>query len=158
MQAYQGEEFPAQARLKRKREFGKVMYRQQKAVGKHMVVLVAPRPKRGPKRSRLGIVCGVKVAKRAVRRHQIKRWVREFYRRELQQQLHGHDCVVLLRRDLPEEGHAAVQMELSHLIPKALEASAQPGSGRGPRRGKAARKWQQRQQGDSVQHQPKEQP
>ena len=59
MQAYHGQHFPGQARLKRKREFGRVMYRQQKAAGKFVVVLLAPRQKRGPQRSRLGLVCGV---------------------------------------------------------------------------------------------------
>lgn len=125
--------FPPEARLHDRRDYGRVFYRQQKAAGPHAVVLVAPRPRRGPRRARLGIMVSLKVHKRAVRRHQLKRWIRELFRRELQQPLHGWDAVVLLRRDLGEDGHAVLDAELRRLVPQALAAEAKPGTGRGRR-------------------------
>jgi ribonuclease P protein component len=127
------ESFRPEQRFHDGRDYGRVFYRQQKAAGRWLVVLVSPRPKRGPRRSRLGIMVSAKVAKKAVRRHQLKRWVREFFRTEGQHLVHGHDCCVLFRSDPPEDAHSQVDAELRRLMPKALVAEAKPGTGRGRR-------------------------
>lgn len=120
--------FPPAQRFHTGRDFGRVFHRQQKAAGRWIVVLVSPRPKRGPRRSRLGVMVSTKVAKSAVRRHTLKRWARELYRRELKQTLHGHDALVLFRSDPGADQHAAFDTELRKLVPKALAAEAKPGS------------------------------
>ena len=137
------EAFGPDRRLHNGREYGRVFYRQQKAAGRDVVVLVAPRPKRAPRRGRLGIMVSTKVAKRAVRRHQLKRWVREYFRRELKAIAHGWDVVVLFRRDPSgDDAHSKLDAELRRLVPKALAAEAKPGEGRGPRKGaNAAEVW-----------------
>ena len=128
--------FGPEHRFHDRRDYGRVFYRQQKAAGKYLVVLVLPRPDWAPKRSRLGIMVSTKVHKRAVRRHAIKRWIREVFRCELQQAHPGHDVVVVVRRDPPAEGYQSLRDELHRLLPKALAAQAKPGSGQGRRRGR----------------------
>jgi len=127
--------FPPESRLHNRRDYGRVFHRQQKAAGRDAVVLVAPRPRRGQGATgpRLGVMVSTKVAKRAVRRHQLKRWVRELFRREWRAELDDLDVVVLLRRD-PDCGHAVFDDELRRLLGKARASEARPGSGKRPRR------------------------
>lgn len=119
------ESFPPSMRFHHGRDYGRIMHRQQKAAGKHAVVLVAPRrgPDPGP---RLGIMVSTKVADTAVRRHQIKRWIREQFRRTLHQRAGNHDVVVLLRRDPPLDGHAVLDAEVADLLERALKAASVP--------------------------------
>lgn len=124
--------FPPTMRFHHGRDFGRVFHRQQKAAGRWVVVLVAPR-RHGP--PRLGIMVSTKVAKAAVRRHQLKRWVRELFRLRLVPLLGGHDLVVLFRSDPPEDGHRRLDDEILALLPKALAGAAQPRGGSGRRRG-----------------------
>ena len=77
---------------------------------------------------------GAKAVKTAVRRHQLKRWLRELFRTRLKAALIGHDCVVLLRNDPPEDCHARLDEEVSGLVTKALTTTAQPGQRGGRRR------------------------
>ena len=74
-----------------------------------------------------------KVHKRAVRRHQLKRWVREWFRREAKPLAEGFDVVVLFRSDPPQDGHAYVTKELRRLLNKAIKAE--------PDRSKQRKKW-----------------
>ncbi|TVR15311.1 MAG: ribonuclease P protein component [Planctomycetota bacterium] len=128
--------FPPSARLHTRREYGRVFYRQQKASARHLVLLLTPRQgKSEAQRPRLGIMVSTKVHKRAVRRHQLKRWVREWFRTTGQHHCPGHDMVVLFRSDPPADGHHRLIHELDHLLRKALAATPQPGSGR-PRKKK----------------------
>jgi ribonuclease P protein component len=128
--------FPPAARLHTGRDYGRVFYQQQKAGGRWAVLLLAPRSRKGARRARLGIMVNAKTGRTAVRRHQLKRWVREWFRTAAQERLAGHDAVVLFRADPPEDAHAAVVEELERLLPKALAAQPQPGSGKGPRKGR----------------------
>ena len=122
--------FPPSQRLHDRGDYGRVFHRRQQASGRWVSVLLAPRPKRGPRRARLGIMVGTKVHKRAVRRHELKRWVRECFRRELKGPLHGYDAVVLFRRDPPEDGHADLDAEIRRLLARALQATPKPRSRR----------------------------
>ncbi|MFW5846087.1 MAG: ribonuclease P protein component [Planctomycetota bacterium] len=126
------EGYPPSARLKLRREYGYLLKRQQKAVGRHVVLLAAPR--RQALRPRLGIMVSRKVSKSSPRRHQLKRWVRELFRRELQQQLPAVDLVVLFRRDLPRHGHALLDKEIRRLVEPALSAKATWGRDQDSRR------------------------
>ena len=59
-----------------------------------------------------------------MRRHQLKRWVVELFRRELRADLPAVDMLVLFRRDLPLDGHALLDREICGLIDQALHAKA----------------------------------
>ena len=111
--------FPPSARFHDRRDYGRAWHRGVKAHGRWCGVHLAPRPRRGGRGARLGITVSTKVHKRAVRRHQLKRWVRELFRRELRTRLHGLDLSVVFRRDPPPDGHAALDAELQHLVAKA---------------------------------------
>jgi ribonuclease P protein component len=120
--------FGPEHRLHDGRDYSRVFNRQQKAAGRHVVVLVRPRsPKESPE-GRVGVMIAVKTAKLAVRRHQLKRWVRELFRHELKGVAAGHDVVVLFRSDPPADAHPLIAQEIRHLLPKAIQGPAQPGS------------------------------
>ncbi|TVR47227.1 MAG: ribonuclease P protein component [Planctomycetota bacterium] len=119
---------PASARFHTKRDYGRVFYRQQKGSGRWCVVLLAPRQAHWTPPSRLGLMVSTKVHKHAVRRHQIKRWIREWFRTSGKQQATGFDVVVLVRSDPPVDGHAEFARDCQRSLEKALRASAQPGS------------------------------
>ena len=117
--------FSVAHRLRRRNDFKRVFRHQNKAAAKHVVVLVSRHgfKFRGP--GRLGVVVSSKVNKRAVRRHQLKRWVKELFRLELKQQTFGMDVVVLFRRDPPESGHAQIEKEIRQCLPKAIQVADQ---------------------------------
>ncbi len=129
--------FSPESRLHSNRDYGRVFHRQQKAAGKHTVVLLTPRPRQSgsgaPQPGRLGIMIGAKAVKTAVRRHQLKRWLRELFRTQLKEPLCGYDCVVLFRNDPPADCRTKLVTEVAALASKALLATAQPGQ-RGARR------------------------
>ncbi len=119
------ESFPPSMRFHHGRDYGRIMHRQQKAAGKHAVVLVALRRGVDPG-PRLGIMVSTKVADTAVRRHQLKRWIREQFRRTLRHRAGNHDIVVLMRRDPPVDGHALLDAEVAELLERALTATSAP--------------------------------
>ena len=123
--------YPPSARLHSGRDYSRIFNRQQKAAGKHVVVLACRRPPNAGAAARLGIVVSVKAVKLSVRRHQLKRWVRELFRTRLKEAAIEHDIVVLFRRDVPEDGHALLDNEIESLLPKALSAAPER---RDPRR------------------------
>ncbi|MFW5828874.1 MAG: ribonuclease P protein component [Planctomycetota bacterium] len=123
--------YPKRVRLRRRSDFTRVMRRQQKAVGRHLVVLIAPR-RSGP--ARLGVTVGLRVSKSSPRRHQLKRWVVECFRTSLQQRLVSVDLLVVFRRDFPRAGHGHLLAELERLVEPALAAPALWQRGRRPRR------------------------
>lgn len=123
--------FGPEHRLHDGRDYSRVFNRQQKAAGRHVVVLVRPRSPKESSEGRVGVMVAVKTASLAVRRHQLKRWVRELFRRELKIVAAGHDVVVLFRNDPPADAHVVIDQEIRHLLPKAITSAAQPG----PRRG-----------------------
>ena len=134
--ARKGQSFPPAMRFHHGRDYGRLFHRQQKAAGRWVVVLVAP--SRGAAvLPRLGVMISVKAAKTAVRRHQLKRWVRELFRTRLVERLGRHDLVVLFRSDPPADAHAQLDHEILSLLPKALAQNAQP-RGRGGRGGPPA--------------------
>jgi ribonuclease P protein component len=123
-------------RLHSNRDYGRVFNRQQKAAGRWLVLLLRPRGRPGepPGAARLGVMISAKTADTAVRRHLLKRWMREVFRLHLKETLAGHDAVVLFRSDPPAEARTELERELLALAPKALGATPQP-ERRGPRRG-----------------------
>ncbi len=116
--------FQPHQRLRTGRDYGRVMHKQQKAAGRNVVVLVAPRRLKGGAAApaRVGIMVSTKVSKLAVRRHQLKRWVRELFRTELKAHLTGWDVVVLFRSDPPAEGRRRLDEDIRALLTKAMHA------------------------------------
>jgi ribonuclease P protein component len=125
--------FGPEHRLHDGRDYSRVFNRQQKAAGRHVVVLVRPRSPKESQLGRLGVMIATKTADSAVRRHQLKRWIREIFRRELKTVAAGFDVVVLFRNDPPPDAHQKLDDEIRHLLPKAIASAAQPGPRRGPR-------------------------
>jgi ribonuclease P protein component len=119
---------PPSHRLHDGRDYSRVFNRQQKCAGRYVVVLLRPRESR-TSAARLGIMIAAKTVKTAVRRHQLKRWVRELFRTQLQHTLTGMDLVVLFRCDPPEFGHRELDGEIGELAARALTAKA-PSGGR----------------------------
>jgi len=123
--------FPPALRLHNDRDYSRVFNRQQKAAGPHLLLLLRPQQRTAagavPK-PRIGIMVSTKTASKAVRRHQLKRWVRELFRLTLreQPQLQGWDIVVLFRRDPPQDGHQLLAREVLDLLPRALGAAPKP--------------------------------
>jgi ribonuclease P protein component len=116
--------FPPSHRLHHGRDYSRVFNRQHKAAGRHVVVLLRAREERALD-ARLGIMVAVKTVSTAVRRHQLKRWVREFFRTRLHEVVRGYDVVVLFRADPPPEGHQLLSDEISALANKALATKPQ---------------------------------
>lgn len=128
--------FGPEHRLHSNRDYGRVFHRQQKAGGKYVVVLVNPRSRRSGGRPRLGVMMSAKAVRTSVRRHQLKRWVRELFRTRLKTVLDGFDAVVLFRSDPPEapDTHTRLDDEIAALAAKAVKATATPGQRGGRRR------------------------
>jgi ribonuclease P protein component len=131
--AAQDQSWGASHRLHSNRDYGRAFHRQQKAAGRMTVVLLSPRRNRAdgrPSEARLGVMVAAKTVKTAVRRHQLKRWVRELVRTRLQSTLLGWDTVVLFRQDPPDapDAHRRLDDEIVSLVTKALAAKPQPGS------------------------------
>lgn len=123
---------PPAARFHHGIDFSRAFDRGQKAGGRHCQVLLRPRGRHadgGQRCARLGIMVSTKVAALAVRRHTLKRWVRELFRTRLKQRLAGWDCAVVFRSDPPD--HAACDAEVLALLDRALAA---PAEGRARRR------------------------
>ncbi len=117
---------PPAARFHHGIDFSRAFDRGQKAGGRHCQVLVRPRGRQQdgqPRCARLGVMVSTKVAALAVRRHTLKRWVRELFRTRLQGRLDGWDCAVVFRSDPPD--HAACDGEVLELVERALAAQAQ---------------------------------
>jgi ribonuclease P protein component len=116
-------------------DYSRVFNRQQKAAGRWCVLLLRPRSAREGRTARLGVMVPGKAVRTAVRRHRIKRWVRELFRTRLKSTLAGHDAVVLLRADPVVQGsHAQLDAELISLVARALATQAHP-----QRRGRGGR-------------------
>ena len=128
--------FGPELRLHSNRDYGRCFHRQQKAAGRTCVVLVNPRSRRSGGRPRLGVMMSAKAVRTAVRRHQLKRWVRELFRTRLKTVLDGFDAVVLFRVDPPDvpEAHARLDEEIASLAAKVVTAQATPGQRGGRRR------------------------
>lgn len=128
--------FGPEHRLHSNRDYGRVFHRQQKAAGRHVVVLVNPRSRRSGGRPRLGVMMSAKAVRTSVRRHQLKRWVRELFRTRLKEVLAGFDAVVLFRSDVPDvpDAHQRLDDDLLALAAKAVKATATPGQRGGRRR------------------------
>jgi ribonuclease P protein component len=112
--------FARRNRLARRPDFLRVQERGRRLSGSSYLLLALPHPPpsssgAGPKRPRLGITVSKKVGK-AVVRNQVKRWVRESYRRMSGLVPAGMDLVVVARPSATGCGYRGTAAELRGLL------------------------------------------
>jgi ribonuclease P protein component len=108
--------FSREQRLTRRPDFLTIQERGRRVSGSSYLLLALPR--RAPSgllRARLGITVSKKVGK-AVVRNQVKRWVRESYRRMADLVPDGLDLVVVARPTATARGYRETASELRGLL------------------------------------------
>lgn len=101
--------FPAQARLKLKRDFYRVQTRGKKLYSEHFLIIVLPSASSA---SRLGITVTRKVDKRASARNRLKRRIREAFRGVRSKFTAAYDVVVIARRQACECENIEIEREI----------------------------------------------
>ncbi|MCS6971349.1 MAG: ribonuclease P protein component [Planctomycetota bacterium] len=129
--------FPPAARFHHGSDFTRAFAQGQRAHGAFCQLCLRARGRLSDGRTRcarLGIMVSSKVARTAVRRHTLKRWVRELFRLRLKERLAGWDCVIVFRADPPD--HAACDAEILTLLERLLgqQRERQRAAARFPRR------------------------
>jgi ribonuclease P protein component len=103
-------------RLRKRPDYLVVQERGRRVSGSSYLLLALPRPEAPDGAcARLGVTVSKKVGKASVR-NQVKRWVRESYRRMSDLAPQGTDLVVVARTSAPESGFAATTAELRGLL------------------------------------------
>jgi ribonuclease P protein component len=110
------ETFPRRLRLTRRPDYLVVQERGRRVSGSSYLLLAMARPDASRQAgARLGITVSKKVGKASVR-NQVKRWVRESYRRMSDLAPAGTDLVVVARTSAATSGFEATTAELRGLL------------------------------------------
>ena len=107
---------PKELRLRNKRDFDKLWKRGRSLHGRLLGIRFAPNQKGD---TRLGIVIGVKIHKRATKRNTAKRRIREALRREYAPRIHGFDIAVIGRSGIIEASYKEITDELGAILTHA---------------------------------------
>ena len=111
-------------RLRRRPDFLVVQERGRRISGSSYLLLALARPGAAPGAgARLGITVSKKVGKASVR-NQVKRWVRESYRRMSDLAPPGMDLVVVARASAPQSGLTGTSSELRGLLRRLRQSGA----------------------------------
>jgi ribonuclease P protein component len=102
-------------RLARRSDFLTIQERGRRISGSSYLLLALRRSSEDGTRARLGITVSKKVGKAAVR-NQVKRWVRESYRRMSDLAPAGMDLVVVARPSATASGYRGTASELRELL------------------------------------------
>lgn len=113
--------WPKSARLRRRREFLDVQARGLKAQGQWLTALA--RPSRAG-RLRLGVTVSTKVGN-SVARSQVKRWIREAFRKNRSALPPAIDVVLIARPGADASGYEALVKDLLK-VARALHAKLKP--------------------------------
>jgi ribonuclease P protein component len=108
-------------RIRRSWEYRRVGRSRAQAGDRLVRAIVQPRNRARRGVARVGVVVSLKVSKKAVVRHRLKRWVREFFRTRAKDLLHGHDLVVHIRPAAATCEHQEFESSLRHCCLQALE-------------------------------------
>ena len=100
--------FRRSERILARRDFLRARSKARKIHSRHLIALVLPSP---TGRRRLGLTVSTKVGN-AVARNQVKRWLREIYRREKDQFPPRIDLVLIAKQGAPEAGYHALHTQL----------------------------------------------
>jgi len=111
------EAFRRRARLSGGRAFGVLLRSRRTARSERFLIQASLN---GERFSRLGIIVGKRIARRAVDRNLLKRVVRETFRRQ-QLELAGFDLLVRPRRNLSANEVAAAREELHALLVASVQ-------------------------------------
>ncbi len=126
------ERFPKACRILKRREFLRIQGQGQRFHGRRLIFQFMPG---WGAQSRLGITVSKKVGNSPVR-SQVKRWIRESFRRhpELRPQ-RGlgpvYDLVITAKRDVEDFSWAAIDGEIVHALQRYLANPLKPHRGRG---------------------------
>lgn len=93
-------------RVQARRDFLRIQGQGQKVQTRHLIALWTPG------RGRLGITVSSKVGN-AVERNQVKRWLREIYRKHRELLPPGIDLVLIGRSGAPRAGHERLRSEFA---------------------------------------------
>lgn len=110
----EGEGFPKSMRLRERRQFLRARVRGRKVQTSHLIALAMPGI---PDQRRLGITVSAKVGN-SVERNQVKRWIREIFRKECKLVPPGTDLVVIARTGAPALGWEALRAEFLEVCAK----------------------------------------
>lgn len=125
----EGEGFPKSMRLRERRQFLRAKARGRKVQSSHLIALAMPGI---PDQRRLGITVSARVGN-SVERNQVKRWIREIFRKECRLVAPGTDLVLIARTGAPTQGLASLRAQFLEICAKlarpAPPPSSQPRSG-----------------------------
>ena len=116
--------WPKSHRLRKRREFLLVQRRARKHLTHDLVILYMPGR---ASTTRLGITVSRKVAKQAVRRNRIKRWVRESFRRMVLDQTPPLDIAVIARPRAVDSSYLSIHKQLESFWSRVVMSRA-PGA------------------------------
>lgn len=112
-----GQRFTKADRVLSRRDFLRIQSRGRKLHTRHLIALLFPAP---ADRRRLGLVVSTKVGN-SVERNQVKRWLREVFRKERELLPERVDLVLIAKKGAPDAGHAALLAEFREVARKARE-------------------------------------
>ena len=104
-QAGQDQSFPVRNRVRKRWEYRRAGKSRLSVGDKYMRVVLAPRNKKRQGPTRLGTVVSTKVSKKAVVRHALKRWMREYFRVYLKEMFSGVDIIIHARPAAAQISH-----------------------------------------------------
>jgi len=111
--------FPAESRIKKRRDFLAARRRGRRSHTKHFLVDVHRSPAR---RRRLGVTVSRKVGN-AVQRNRVKRWLREVYRQHQEIFPNQRDIVITAKRGFQDFSYTTIRDELIALFSQYAKAS-----------------------------------
>jgi ribonuclease P protein component len=117
-----GQCFPAEARLRRRSEFLTIQRRGERVFGRRLIILWT---KGATPRTRIGITVSKKVGN-AVRRNQIKRWIREVFRRHPGPSDPPLDLIVTAKRGVEDFSYDAIRDELTNVLQRIFARAQDP--------------------------------
>lgn len=108
----------AKNRLKKKKDFEKIFQNKQSKCFALSFLAIRFLANNLPE-TRLGFVVSKKIAKKAVQRNKIKRWLREASRLILRDIEPGFDIIVFTRQRITKSDFASIKQKLEQLFEKA---------------------------------------
>lgn len=107
---------PKENRLKKKKNFEKVIKQKEVFFSQ---VLGLKKTKNNLKVTRIGIVVGQKISKKAVLRNKIKRRLRHILRDNLEKIKKGYDLIFFTKKGIEKKEFSQLKKEITNLLKRA---------------------------------------